>query len=121
MASENAETMDQVFRGTEEELERTNSLVLIIHHAKASFFVAFVKRWLHDGKGPMASKSVSVVFHLPAAFADSLQNSGIDSGIKLRPTNEELLSMSPEFNHRWSTYFANAPDKPVVIIFPFAW
>ena len=34
----------------------------------------------------------------------------------MRPTNEELLSMSPEFDHRWNTYFANAPDKPVMVV-----
>ncbi|KAF8813022.1 alcohol oxidase [Phlegmacium glaucopus] len=83
MASKDAETMDEVFRGTEEELE------------------PHVKRWLQDGKGLMAYN-------------------GGDAGIKMRPTNEELSSMSPEFDHRWSTYFANAPDKPVMLVLPFA-
>ena len=39
----------------------------------------------------------------------------------MRPTNEELSSMSPEFDYRWSTYFSNAPDKPTVMLLPFAW
>ena len=62
-----------------------------------------------------------MLHHLPTVFvfADTLQNSGVDAGIKMRPTNEELLSM-PEFNHRWSTFFANAPDKPVMLTIPFA-
>jgi alcohol oxidase len=82
-------------------------------------FVAHVKRWWRDGKGLMASKSVSVVHCLPIVFADiSSLNSGGDAGIKMRPTNEELLSMSPEFDHKWSTYFANAPDKPVMVVLP---
>ena len=34
------------------------------------FFVAYVKRWLHDGKGLMASKSVLVVQCFPIASAD---------------------------------------------------
>ena len=38
----------------------------------------------------------------------------------MRPTNEELSSMSPEFDHRWSTYFANAPDKPAMVVLPIA-
>ena len=68
----------------------------------------------------MASKSVSVVHFSPIVFADmSSQNSGGDAGIKMRPTNEELSSMSPEFDHRWNTYFANAPDKPVMLVLPF--
>ena len=39
----------------------------------------------------------------------------------MRPTEEELSAMSPEFDHRWSTYFANAPDKPVIVVVPIAW
>ena len=81
--------------------------------------VAHVKRWLHDGKGLMASKSVPVVI-APLQFADTSWNSGGDCGIKMRPTKEELSSMSPEFDHRWSTYFANAPDKPVILVVPVA-
>ena len=60
------------------------------------------------------------LYLLAIMSADTLQISGFDAGIKLRPTNEELLSMSPEFNHRWSTHFANAPDKPVMLIVPIA-
>ena len=48
--------------------------------------------------------------------SDISWNSGGDAGIKMRPTNEELLSLSPEFDHRWSTYFANAPDKPAMLV-----
>lgn len=47
-------------------------------------------------------------------------DSGGDVGIKLRPTKDELLSMSPEFDHRWTSYFENAPDKPVMLVVPFA-
>ena len=68
------------------------------------------------------SDGVQVSFgrlYLPAVSADTLQNSGIDSGVKLRPTDEELSSMSPEFDCRWSTYFANAPDKPVMLALTF--
>ena len=53
-------------------------------------------------------------------FADTSSNSGGDAGIKMRSTNEELSSMSPEFDHRWSTYFANAPDKPVMVVLSIA-
>ena len=34
VASENAETMDEVFHGTEEQLERTNALVLAMHRTR---------------------------------------------------------------------------------------
>ncbi|KAF8813030.1 alcohol oxidase [Phlegmacium glaucopus] len=83
MASKDAETMDDLFWGTDEEIE------------------PYATKWLHDGKGLMAQ-------------------TGGGAGIKMRPTNEELSSMSPEFDHRWNTYFANAPDKPVVVVLPSA-
>ena len=50
-------------------------------------------------------------------FELAIGHSAVDAGIKMRPTNE---SMSPEFDRRWSTYFANAPDKPVMLMIPFA-
>jgi alcohol oxidase len=65
VASEDAETMDEVFRGTEEDIERMCAAVLINCKLSDSTFLAHVKRWLHDGKGLMASKSVSVVIAFP--------------------------------------------------------
>lgn len=38
----------------------------------------------------------------------------------MRPNAEELASMSPEFDDRWKTYFADAPDKPVMLCVIFA-
>jgi alcohol oxidase len=46
--------------------------------------------------------------------------SGVDCGVKMRPNAEELAAMSPEFDQRWSSYFANAPDKPVMLYLPIA-
>jgi alcohol oxidase len=42
--------------------------------------------------------------------------SGIDAGIKMRPNAEDLQEIGPAFDARWKTYFADAPDKPVVWI-----
>ena len=57
MASDDAETLDIVIRGTEEQLERKNAVVFKSYAAKVMFlFVAYVKRWWQDGKGLMASK-----------------------------------------------------------------
>ena len=66
----------------------------------------------------MASKLVSIDFSFLLSFNGVPRNSGGDAGIKMRPTSGELLSMSPEFDHRWSTHFANAPDKPVMMVLP---
>ena len=60
IASEDAETMDEIFRGTEEQMERTYAAFLNTYSKLSDVvFVAHVKKWLHDGKGLMASKSVS--------------------------------------------------------------
>jgi len=60
----------------------------------------YAQQWLKDGKGLMS-------------------HNGIDCGVKMRPNTEELTAMSPEFDHRWETYFAPAPDKPVMLYLPF--
>ena len=65
-AREDAETMDKVFWGTEEEIERMCQVILTMRCRLSDIlFVAHVKRWLHDGKGLIASKSVSVAIASP--------------------------------------------------------
>ena len=39
--------------------------------------------------------------------------SGIDAAIKLRPREDELRELGPDFQSRWKDYFANKPDKPI--------
>ena len=123
VASEDAETIDELLQGTEEEeIEGVWIATSTMHYNYNSVIssLAHTKRWLHDGKGPLASKLVSMDFYFLIAFNDVSRNSGGDAGIKMRPTSEELSSMSPEFDHKWSTYFANAPDKPVMLVLPIA-
>jgi len=43
-----------------------------------------------------------------------LSSNAIDAGFKIRPTEEELKEMGPEFNELWNTYFKDKPDKPVM-------
>lgn len=33
---------------------------------------------------------------------------------QIRPTEEELKEMGPEFNELWNRYFKDKPDKPVM-------
>jgi hypothetical protein len=40
--------------------------------------------------------------------------SSIDAGIKWRPNPSEVAELGPEFQKYWDSYFANAPDKPVL-------
>ncbi|KAG6370938.1 hypothetical protein JVT61DRAFT_10805 [Boletus reticuloceps] len=43
-----------------------------------------------------------------------LSSNAIDAGFKIRPTEEELKEMGPEFNALWDRYFKDKPDKPVM-------
>jgi alcohol oxidase len=49
-----------------------------------------------------------------------LAYNGIDSGIKLRPDEEDLKELGPEFKSTWESYFVDAPDKPVIWLGPIA-
>ncbi|KAI0030688.1 alcohol oxidase-like protein [Vararia minispora EC-137] len=56
---------------------------------------ASVKEWMENGQSMMA-------------------HNGIDGGVKMRPTPDELVKFGPEFRKRWDAYFAPRPDKPVL-------
>jgi alcohol oxidase len=47
-----------------------------------------------------------------------LATNGIDAGVKVRPTEEELKEMeswpTPHFKSGWDSYFKDKPDKPVM-------
>jgi alcohol oxidase len=43
----------------------------------------------------------------------SMHNS-IDAGIKWRPSPSEVTELGPDFQEYWKSYFAHAPDKPVL-------
>jgi len=57
----------------------------------------YVTQWTKEGNGPLA-------------------RNGLEAGIKLRPTAEDLKVLGPEFASRWAEHFENSPDKPVVWI-----
>jgi len=56
-------------------------------------------QWNINGTGPLATN-------------------GIEAGVKIRPTEEELRMMDswpcPEFRSGWDSYFKDKPDKPVM-------
>ena len=57
------------------------------------------EQWNINGTGPLATN-------------------GIEAGVKIRPTEEELNTMDkwscPEFREGWNSYFKEKPDKPVM-------
>jgi len=46
--------------------------------------------------------------------------SPVDAGIKWRPKPSEVDKIGPEFQEYWDSYFADAPDKPVLRIGMFS-
>lgn len=56
---------------------------------------AVFDQWNLNGTGPLATN-------------------GIEAGVKIRPTEQELKEMGPEFRNGWDSYFKNKPDKPVM-------
>ncbi|PPR03908.1 hypothetical protein CVT24_008100 [Panaeolus cyanescens] len=60
-------------------------------------FEHYERVWTKTGQGLMAHNSV-------------------DAGAKLRPNAQDLQEMSPEMDERWKNYYANAPDRPLLIL-----
>ncbi|PPQ69188.1 hypothetical protein CVT25_006966 [Psilocybe cyanescens] len=58
---------------------------------------AYTDQWNKEGKGPFA-------------------NNGIDGGIKLRPNEAELKTIPSGFEARWKSYYADKPDKPILLM-----
>lgn len=46
--------------------------------------------------------------------------SAVDVGIKMRPTEQDLKELGPEFQPRWKEFFLNAPDKPIMWMGPMS-
>ncbi|KAH9046727.1 alcohol oxidase-like protein [Lactarius hengduanensis] len=51
---------------------------------------------------------------LAAIFRNEEGAIDVDAGIKWRPKPSEVAELGPEFQEYWDSYFANAPDKPVL-------
>ncbi|KAJ7067084.1 GMC oxidoreductase-domain-containing protein [Mycena amicta] len=68
-----------------------------IFHGNNEAIKPYEDRWMKDGKGMMA-------------------HNGIEAGIKIRPSRQELEVLGPGFTERWNQFFANQPDKPVMWI-----
>lgn len=56
------------------------------------------KEYNESGKGPLATNF-------------------IDAAMKLRPTDEEVGTMGPEFIKFWEETLADRPDKPLILTF----
>jgi alcohol oxidase len=40
----------------------------------------------------------------------------MEAGIRLRPSVDDLKEIGPTFTERWNKYFANTPDKPIMLM-----
>ena len=52
--------------------------------------------------------------HISSRAHDHDLDSGVDGGMKFRPSPQELRTIGPEFTERWKTFFTCAPDKPLL-------
>lgn len=108
--ADEAETLDGIVRSEESEL---NSEIMARPIAAHSLTRA-------QSGLPSGSRTAPVSWHtseVASAFRwRKLTHdvSGIDAGVKLRPSERELAIIGPEFRQLWSEYYANAPDKPVM-------
>ena len=110
-ASDETETLDTLLLGELEEI------------------AYWQKMYAEEGKGLMAHKYVLLLhsittlsFFSPALLhskwsinADA-HPSGIDAGIKIRPTAAERATIGPAFAAYWDEFFEGAPDKPLLAI-----
>jgi len=62
---------------------------------------AYLNEWRDTGRGKIATN-------------------GIDALGKIRPREEELKILGPDFQPRWESFFENQPDKTVGVIAPVA-
>lgn len=60
----------------------------------ADLWKEMTEAWEKDGSGLMATN-------------------GVDAALKLRPLEQELAEVGPDFEARWKKFYANKPDKPL--------
>ncbi|KIP06402.1 hypothetical protein PHLGIDRAFT_72751 [Phlebiopsis gigantea 11061_1 CR5-6] len=70
----------------------------IVRNQEADFS-KWSNQWKRDGSGLMSSNA-------------------LDAGVKLRPNEEELKAIGPDFRQKWEEYYVGVPDKPVMWIGP---
>ena len=74
---------------------------------------AFLDQWLKSGKGLFAHKYGMIPWF---DYFVETSCSGIDGGIKMRPSLDDLQMLGPEFGSIWQKFFVPAPDKPVLVL-----
>ncbi|KDQ24410.1 hypothetical protein PLEOSDRAFT_1067243 [Pleurotus ostreatus PC15] len=79
----------------------TETLDVFSGHLGEDELKSYVDRWGQHGDGLLATN-------------------GIDAGIKLRPNEDDLKELGPNFTRIWNNYYKDAPDKPVMMYVPFA-
>jgi hypothetical protein len=69
-------------------------------------------KWEGTGTGKIATKS-AVVSLLQYGLLKYWHFSGVEAGVKFRPTEAELKVLGPGFRSRWESFYENQPDKPI--------
>lgn len=71
-----------------------------------------------QGRSRLDVPQVCITLDFTSNGGLTLYQSALDAGVKIRPTEEELKEIGPDFTARWNEYFVNAPDKPVMWMGP---
>jgi choline dehydrogenase-like flavoprotein len=58
---------------------------------------------------------------LIAENAPVLGHNGQEAGLKIRPTEEEVSDMGPEFQKAWDLHFKEKADKPLALMAFITW
>ncbi|KAI9453452.1 alcohol oxidase-like protein [Lactarius psammicola] len=83
--------------------------------------VLFIKYFAADEAQSMAAifrNEEGAIDAMAAEFGKTRKeissHNAVDAGIKWRPKPSEVAELGTEFQEYWDSYFANAPDKPVL-------
>ncbi|KAK0209860.1 hypothetical protein IW262DRAFT_1281076 [Armillaria fumosa] len=96
IADGKTETYDALFRGEPEEWGK------------------LLTQWAADGSGLTGGIYATPFFSEICLNTDRLFSfSGVDAAIKMRPREDELEELGPDFREYWEKNFANKPDKPL--------
>ena len=83
--------------------------LLFIYHRAPSYGSRIWKDKEADRYAQVRQHMIMIPFPL-----NVYPTSAVDAGIKWRPAPSEVEELGPEFQEYWESYFANAPDKPVL-------
>lgn len=113
IASDDADTLDVIFRGDEEMVQREPYIFILIRVLSFLLQLSSKNGLIQERGYQRISKTV-----LCLEPCSQKEFSGLNAGIKVRPGPEDLKELGQEFESAWNEFYAPAPDKPLIITCP---